>query len=269
VVAWTWIQHHRWLSVLFLAVVVIGTAGGTCWAVFFRTVASPVSLRDALRTYRRDQVAATGALGPGGRIQPMLSGVFRYRTTGGEGLSLLGVSRSFPTKTDMVVTNAVDGCNVVDWLPIVEHTESTTLCPGIDHSLTATSFVTHEQISGTTTTTVVDCPSTTYVVPPIAAVGVQWSATCHQVSPAEPVVVHGLVVAGGPLDVGGQSVPTVHVRLTLSFSGIESGTAPTDLWISTTRGLVVREQELASVTQAGVHYREKMSTELTSLAPAG
>jgi hypothetical protein len=49
---------------------------------------------------------------------------------------------------------------------------------------------------------------------------------------------------------------------------VDQGAAIADFWISTTRGLVVRETEQVAVTQAGVHYAEHMDTRLTSLTPA-
>jgi hypothetical protein len=263
---WNFVQHHRWLSLLFLTVVVVGTAGGTCWAVFFRTMSSPVSLGQALRLYRRDQTS-TSPLGRASR--PLAPGVYAYMTSGGESLSILGESRSFPPKTQMIVSDGPGSCSVLSWVPIAQHTETTTVCPGIDHSLMVSELVTHEQISGTTTTTVIDCPATAYLIPPIAAVGVRWTATCHQANPSENVVVDGLVVGGGPIDVGSQAVPAVHVRLSLQFDGVTTGTAPTDYWISTASGLILREQERAAVTQEGVHYTEKMAALLTSPTPAG
>ncbi len=265
-VVWTWIQHHRLLSIAFVAFLVIGAAGGTAWAVFFRTVASPVTLKEALRMYRRDQVSAARNWG---LVQPLTAGVFRYRTAGGESLSIPGASRSFPATSDMVVSAGAGGCSVVAWVPITQHTETTTVCPSLNHSLVVTNLTTHEQISGTTTTTVLTCPATTYLLPPAAVTGARWSATCHQASPSENVVVQGTDLGDESLRVGGQSVSTVHVRLTLQFAGVEAGVAPTDLWISTTRGLVVREAEQATVTQQGVHYHEQMDTLLVSLTPSG
>ena len=52
---WHWVQQHRLLTVLILAFVIVSTAGGTAWALVFRTVSSPVGLREALRMYRREQ----------------------------------------------------------------------------------------------------------------------------------------------------------------------------------------------------------------------
>jgi len=265
--AWSWINHHRWLSVVFLAIVVLCTAGGTCWAVFFRTVASPVSLRAALRLYKRDQAPTTSSPTSGS----FASGVFAYRSTGGESLSLLDQSRSFPSRTDMVVASgsgASAGCSVVEWVPLVQHTETTTACPAPGHAQRVSDLVTFEQISGTTTTTVVDCPATAYLIPPLAVPGTRWSATCHQVSPAENVALTGEVLPPATIDVDGTPLQTLHVRLTLQFAGAVSGTSPTDYWISVSKGLIVRQLESAQVTQGGVHYTEHMDVQLSSLTPA-
>lgn len=54
-ILWGWVQQHRALSVLVLALVIVICGGGTAWAIVFRTVSSPVSLRDALRAYRKEQ----------------------------------------------------------------------------------------------------------------------------------------------------------------------------------------------------------------------
>jgi hypothetical protein len=269
--AWSWIQHHRWLSVLFLAFFIVGTAGGTCWAVFFRTASSPVTLKEALRLYRRDQSRFSGN---GGREAPGASagasagvltpGVYRYQTSGGESLSIPGADRSFPALSDMLVTSGAPSCSVISWVPLSQHTETTTVCAekGV---LAATRFVTHEVIDGSTTTTVTSCPTTTYFVPPITMSS--WSAVCRQSDPSGKVVIDGRDLGPALLDVGGQSIETTHVRLTMTISGSGTGTAPMDFWISTTRGLLVRELETVGVNQQGVHYNEHMLTELMSLIP--
>jgi hypothetical protein len=264
--AWSFIQHHRSLSVVFLAIIVFCTAGGTCWAVFFRTVASPVSLRAALRLYKRDQSART--IGTVSSAFGLTPGVFAYRTTGGETLSLLDQSRAFPARTSFVVSRAAGACSAAEWVPLVQHTETTTACPGAGHSLVVSNFVTFEQISGTTTTTLINCPATAYLLPPSAQPGARWSAVCRQVNPAENVTLDGVVLAPATLAVGSHRVPTVHVRLTLSFAGAVNGTSPTDYWISVSRGLIVRQQEVARIVQGGIHYSEHMDTQLSSLTPA-
>ena len=263
-------SQHRWWTVGLLALLMVLAAGGTCWAVFFRTVASPVSLRAALRIYRRDHVGGpTSTAAPSGPAV-LTPGVYPYATSGSEGLNLMGVSRFFPARTAMVVTSGPGrSCSTVDWVPLVQHTESTTVCRSVDHSLAVSALTEYETIGGSTTTTVVTCPSSTYFIPPIDLPGVHWTALCHQVSPAENVTVSGQVVGLAPMDVGGTTVSALHVRLTFTFAGVDQGTSPADFWISTARGLVVRERETAHITQDGVHYTELMDSRLTSVTPAG
>ena len=282
---WSWVQQHRWLSVAVLVVVMLSSAGGTCWAVFFRTVASPVTLREALRLYRRAQVGPTLAKdGPTiTTAAPTLSpGVFSYATSGSERLNILGVSRSFPADTGMVTTSGPGpSCSTVSWVPLVEHTETTSVCratgsatgsataPATAHALTVRSQVTHETIGGSTTTTVTNCPDTAYLVPPTATPGTRWVATCHQVSPSEPVTLAGIVLGNGTSEVGPGSphVDTLHVRLSFTFTGTDQGTSPDDFWISTSRGVIVREREVTNIAQGSIHYVEVMDTQLKSLTP--
>ena len=61
---WQWVQQHRLLSVIVLALVIVSCAGGTAWALVFRTVSSPVGLREALRMYRREQTRQDDGVAP-------------------------------------------------------------------------------------------------------------------------------------------------------------------------------------------------------------
>ena len=142
---WHWVQQHRLLTVLILAFIIVSTAGGTAWALVFRTVSSPVGLREALRMYRKEQ---TGKMLSSLRNKLPAPGVYTYRTSGGEGLNLMGVQRSFPTTTSMIVA---DGhCATVSWVPITQHTEATTVCNEANGALEIPKLVTDESIGGTT-----------------------------------------------------------------------------------------------------------------------
>jgi len=263
VVVWHWVQQHRWLSIIVLAFVIVSCAGGTAWALVFRTVSSPVGLREALRMYRREQ---TEKVLTNLRNRLPAPGVYTYRTRGGEGLSLMGVQRSFPDSTSMIVTG--DQCATVSWVPITQHTESTTLCAGPAGSLSASGVVTEESIAGTSTTSKLRCPSTAYVIPPHLRRGQVWQAKCSMDNPAEPVSLHGRVVGPATLMVGGHGVDTVHTRVTFIYtSGGLRGSSPTDYWVIPSSGLIVRERESVRVTQGGVHYSEDMDTTLGRLSP--
>jgi hypothetical protein len=263
VLVWHWVQQHRWLSVLVLAFVILSTAGGTAWALVFRTVSSPIGLREALRMYRKEQservLASLRAHLPG-------PGVYSYRTTGGEGLNIVGVQRGFPARTSMIVTD--DRCATVSWVPITQHTESTTVCPGAGGALSVPQLVTHEDIAGTSTTATLTCPSTAYLLPPGGATGQRWSGMCSLSNPSEKVALAGVVLGSSTMTVGRATVAVEHTRLTFTYQGTARGTNPIDLWVVPSTGLIVREKELVSVTQSGVQYNENMDTVLTGLTPA-
>jgi hypothetical protein len=262
-VVWGWVQQHRWLSLVALAIVVIGTAGGTAWALVFRTVSSPINLKDALRLYRKEAVTS---LANSWRARLPRPGVYTYRTSGGEGLSVMGAQRSFPARSSMIVTDGT--CTHVTWAPFVQHTETTTVCPTTSGAYTIPSTVTHETIGGSTTTSTLDCPATLYLLPPNLRAGSHWSARCTLSDPHEAVTVDGVALGRIAVTVGGQRVEVEHVRLTQHFVGAASGTNPTDYWVIPTNGLIVREVEDVEVTQDGVHYRQNSDTRLTSLTPA-
>jgi hypothetical protein len=263
VLIWHWVQQHRLLSVLALAIVIIVTVGGTAWALVFRTVSSPVGLREALRVYRREQ---TSKVLESVRAHLPAPGVYMYRTKGSEGLSMLGLTRAFPDSTYMVVAD--DKCATVSWVPITEHTEETTVCPSAGGALTVPRMVTDESIAGTTTTSTIACPADTFLLPAAAGSGQRWRATCSLADPAETVTAAGEVLGSATVAVAGRRVSVEHTRLTLDFSGAERGTDPTDFWVVPSTGLIVREKETVDVSQGSVHYNENMDTALTKFTPA-
>lgn len=260
-IVWHWVQQHRLLAVLILAFVIVGSAGGTAWALVFRTVSSPVGLREALRIYRREQTEKMFQ----SLRDHLPPGVYSYRTTGGESLSLMGMSRSFPPTTSMIVTGA--NCAVVSWVPITQHTETTTECADAQGGFSVPRLVTTESIAGSDTTSTVECPATAYLLAPDAAPGTKWAATCVLQSPAEKVALAGEALGRSTMTVAGHAVTVVHTRFTLTFDGTQTGTNPTDFWIVPSTGLLVQEKERVVVTSGGVHYSENMLSTLTRLSP--
>jgi hypothetical protein len=168
----------------------------------------------------------------------------------------------------MIVTDAT--CATMRWEPLEQHVEGLVVCPQGDGALTITSAPSYEQIAGTQTTSVIDCPPDTYLVPPDPTNGERWHTTCH--SPGQNVVFSGEVVGPTSVTVDGQKVPALHTRLTLNFSGSQSGTNPNDYWISLQDGLILRQRETVDVSQkagplGSVRYTEQMAITLASTAP--
>jgi hypothetical protein len=262
VVVWQWVQQHRLLAVLILAFVIVSSAGGTAWALVFRTASSPVGLREALRIYRREQ---TEKMLQTLRDHLPSPGVYSYRTTGGESLSIPGMARSFPPTTSMIVIGS--NCATVSWVPLTQHTETMTECTGSDGGFTMPRLVTQESIAGTDTISTLSCPATVYLLPPDAIRGEKWATTCALQSPAEKVALAGEALGQSTMSIAGHSITVEHTRVTLTFDGSQAGTNPTDFWIVPSSGLIVQEREKVSVTSGGVHYSENMLSTLTSLGP--
>jgi hypothetical protein len=260
----TWLTHHRLLAVgLSLTLIVLAVLFGL-WYFVLRAPATQVDLRQALRLYRADQRA--GRTSGSGQLPP--SGVYRYRTTGGEQLSLAGINRHFPADTEAIVTDA--RCATVEWEPFQQHTEGLVECPMADGGLGLSSALSYEQIAGTKTTDVIRCPTHTYFVPPDPKPGLRWHGTCH--ATGQTVGVSGLIVGTSSVRVKGTAVPALHTRLTLTVSGGESGTNPNDYWISLKNGVILRQQETVTMAQqagplGSVRYSEQMAITIDSLAP--
>jgi hypothetical protein len=261
--ALTWATHHRFLALgMGFAVILVAVAAGV-WFFLLRSPGTQLDLRQALRLYKDQQPKSGGA---NAQLPP--PGVYRYRTSGGESLSIGGISRSFPPATDMIVTDS--SCATMKWEPLEQHIEGMVACPTANRALSIASAPSYEEIAGIKTTTDIRCPSGTYLVPPHPTVGERWKTTCH--SPGQNTVFAGSVIGFTSVKVGGQNVPALHTRLTLSFSGSQSGTNPNDYWVSLKDGIILRQRETVAVSQAAgplgsVHYGEQMAIALTSLTP--
>jgi hypothetical protein len=261
----TWLATHRtWLVLgMGIPVLLLAVAAGV-WFFVLRSPGTQVSLRQAVRLYRLEE--KSGRPGDGAHLPP--PGVYRYLTSGGEQLSLGDIGRSFPTTSEMIVTE--DGCATMKWEPLVQHMEGLVECPERNGSLVVESALSYEEIAGTKTTSVIHCPATTYFVPPDWFVGERWNSKCH--SEGERVGVSGEVVGASWVDVGRNREPAVHTRLTLFFSGSESGTNPNDYWVSLNGGLILRQRETVEMREkAGplgdVRYAEQMAITLASIVP--
>jgi hypothetical protein len=259
----TWVTNHRiWALGMGVAVLIVAVAVGV-WFFLLRSPGTQVDLKQALRLYKQDQ-------GSGGSSNSKLPppGVYQYRTSGGENLSVAGISRSFPSKTDIIVTDAQ--CATLEWEPLKQHTEGMVECPSSNGALAIVSAPSYEEIAGTATTMDIRCPANTYFVPSDPKVGEHWQSTCH--ATGQKVVYSGSVVGFTTLTVGEQKVPSIHVREDLTFSGAQTGTNPNDYWVSLANGVVLRQRETVDVNQAAgplgsVHYGEQMAIALTSLTP--
>jgi len=264
VAPFTWTSDHRWWVIVPAIVILLVAAAVSFWFVVLRSVGNPVDLRDALRLYR-SQGGSRGVAGAG-LPQP---GVYQYRTSGGEQLSVAGIHRAFPASTNMIVTEGT--CATVQWQALQQHVEQIVECSQPDGSLTLASATTTEQIATDSNTTVMVCDKETFIVPPDRHVGERWSSSCHQ--DHSVVRLKGQVIGPAHVTVGTKSVAAIHTRFTLYFAGSEQGVSPTDVWIAPADGLILRQRESVSIAQASgplgsIRYSETMNVALRSLVPS-
>jgi hypothetical protein len=260
----TWVTHHRLWAVGIGAAIVIAAVAAGIWFFALRSPGTQIDLRQAIRLYRQDQQA--GRSGRGAGLPP--AGVYRYRTSGSEHLSVGGISRSFPTVTEMIVNDS--NCATFKWAPFNEHIEGLVECRLGGQGFAMTSALSDEKIAGIHTAETIDCPPGAYFVPPDPTTGQEWHSMCH--SSGERVAYFGQVIGGSSIDIGGRTVPALHTRVTLSFSGSKSGWSPTDYWISMQNGLILRQRETVDVAQrssplGSVRYTEQMAIALVSVTP--
>jgi hypothetical protein len=258
-----WATHHRlWVLGIGVGVLIVAVAAGL-WFFALRSPGTQIDLRQALRLYRQGQHARSNG---SPRLPP--PGVYRYWTSGGEHLSLGGINRSFPGLTEMIVNDS--NCATVKWAPFVEHIEGLVECPSVGGGIAMASAMSDEQIAGIRTVETVQCPTNAYLVPPEVSPGERWEATCHV--PSGSVAFAGEVVGSAAVTVGRHKIPALHTRVTLFYSGDESGANPTDYWISMQNGVILRQRETVDVAQesgplGSVRYTEEMALAIASTKP--
>jgi hypothetical protein len=255
--------HHRfWILGLGVTALLVAVAAGV-WFFVLRSPGTQVDLRQALRLYRQGQHAKS----VGNALLPP-PGVYRYRTSGGEELSIGGINRSFPGTTEMVVTDS--GCATIMWDPLEQHTEGVIVCTTDQGALTMNTALSDEEIAGTHVVDTYHCPSDAFFVPPHPSPGQKWKATCHGMG--ERVEFSGQILRMSDVKAGGLEIPAIHTRLTLSFAGAEAGTNPTDYWVSTQDALILAERESVHVKEGSgplgsVNYSEHLALAIDSTAP--
>ncbi|MGH9019070.1 MAG: hypothetical protein ACRDY1_15065 [Acidimicrobiales bacterium] len=260
--AWR-VGHSLWAVGGGVVIVALAALVGV-WFFVLRSPGTRVDLHQALTLYRRDQRAPVGD----DAALPE-TGVYRYRTTGGEQLSMADIHRSFPPWSDIIVT-AAQGCATMTWEPLVQHTEGWTECPAPAGGTQIVATPSYEQIAGVATTTEITCPPGMDFVPRHPRVGQRWQVDCH--APSETVTFTGAVLGRADVRVGAVTVPALHLHVTLSFHGAETGSNPNDLWVSAASGLILRQTETTTLSQktgplGSISYGEQMTIRLASVTP--
>ena len=245
--------------VVVVAAVALASAGAAAWFLLLRDEAEPVTVDEALTSFRTDTEPAPKT------PSPIPEGVYVYATTGYEKTdALTGVTHRYPRRSTITVTAADCGASL-DWRVLDGRSTTWIYCVTPGAWLLDSQDERHTFFGRTERTTYV-CDDT-----PIRRAG---SRARYQVSCAtETSRETGRLTLLGreQLRVGGESVMTEHVRKTTWFTGEIRGTAGHDIWYDADSGVPVKVVMVSRTTNdsavGDVHYEEDARLVLTSLTP--
>ncbi|MGH3136919.1 MAG: hypothetical protein ACRDPV_10560 [Gaiellaceae bacterium] len=239
------------------ALVIAGVAG---WLVLLRDEAEPVTVAEALTSFRTDTEPTPGA------PSPIPEGVYVYATAGYERTdALTGVTHRYPKRSTITISATDCGVSLL-WRVLKGRTTKWIYCTTPAGWELASQDERHTFFGRTEPTTYL---CTGLPIRPAAGSVTRWSVACATDTSEEHGV--GSLVGREPIRVGGQMVTAEHVRRTSTFSGEIRGSSRHDLWFDSESGVPVKIAMVSRTTNdsrvGAVHYEEDVTLLLTSLTP--
>ena len=197
--------------------------GGRYWS-------GNVDLAEALARFRAQGVTATTADAVPGLPAP---GVYRYRTTGGEYVSLLDTRRAYSATTMRIVTSR--GCGVrEEQFFVTQHREYYDRCDGrlVTYGTDIAYWWTHGTQNFVCQGGSFDMAGTR------PGTRDEWDCSDEDTRAHQTTVY----LADESVTVEGTALPARHTRWTTEFSGATVGAAVVDDWFDPATGLLLREK---------------------------
>lgn len=229
---------------------------------------SPVGVDEAVDRFEAEQTdSPTASTEPSEAPRPA-EGVYVYATEGRETIDLLGgATHDYPAETTVAVTHTECGIGQ-RWLPLDERWDHEELCL-TDEGRERQILRTHHEFFGIDDDEDFTCEPGYVQHPARPRAGATWTTVCE--SDGSRLEGTGTVVGIETRTVAGQSVRTVHVRITEEATGANTGPSRDDYWWRLGDGLLVARAstvESRSDTPLGVAtYTERFTLELVSLDP--
>lgn len=242
-------------------VLVVLLAGVGAWLALFRDTAEPVTVADAVTSFRTDTESTPSD------VSPIPPGVYVYATNGYEKTdALIGITHRYPRRTTITVAAAPCGMTLT-WRVLEGRSTTWTVCAGDDGWELRTQDERHT-FFGRTETTTYDCGRTS-IRPARPSVGSSWVVSCATSGAHESGRV--LVVRRARLAVAGVAAEAWDVRKSTTFRGSIRGSAVYDFWFPTRPGVPLRIRMISRTTNdspvGDVHYEEVATLRLLSLRP--
>lgn len=237
----------------------LAAAIAAAWFLFLRDTSEPVTVGEAVTSFRMDTEPTQGA------PSPIPEGVYVYATDGYEKTdALTGVRHRYPRRSTITITSADCGVSLL-WRVFESRSTEWIYCVTPDGLELATQDERHTFFGRTEQTTYV-CEDTP-IKPETARA--RWPVACS--TDAAEETGKGRVVGRERLVVAGKSVATVHVLKITSFAGEIRGTSRHDIWFAAQSGVPVKMVMVSRTTNdspvGDVHYDEDVTLLLTSLTP--
>lgn len=240
---------------------VVVIAGVATWFFAFRDTADPVTVDEAVTSFRTDTEPSPSA------PSPIPEGVYVYATKGFEKTdALTGITHRYPRRS--TVTIAAVECGVsLTWRALKGRSTTWLYCVNDDGWELRSQDERHTFFGHTERTTYV-CEDTP-IRPALSSVGMRWRVSCTTDGSKERGVA--TVLADGLVRVAGSSVEARHVRKTTTFAGAIRGTSRYDFWFHEPLGVPAKITLASRTTNdspiGDVHYAEFVALRLTSLEP--
>jgi hypothetical protein len=267
-------RRRRWVIAGGIVVVLV-VAAVVVVVLWQRNTAHEVSIADARRRYERSapssQPMAPAVLRPA-------AGVYLYRGSGNEALTLPPKDHAQGPNMPATVTHRADGC----WMLRIDyssaHWQQWTFCP-TDGGLVETGDQTFETWDFVFTTydsaTTLSCDPPSVLIRAGMKAGDTWNQRCRGTSSNTT----GETVTAGPytfvgdavVNVAGTKVPAYHFRQVRRLSGVQQGEQTVELWLDRQTGLMlrnIRSQTVHTESPIGSStYTENGEFRVTSLTP--
>jgi len=254
---------------------VLLVAGGARLAVaWINRGAEEASTRDVIERYRRE---AGGGAGTSGFLRPA-RGVYTYRASGTERLSILGTAQQWGPTMPATLTTGADGCWTLRIDYSTNHWQEEDYCPSGNRLLDEggrgyQSFDFGAAKIGDTTVFTCDPPGE--VIRVDARPGESWPQSCEGRSQGSGTTVRSAgtntFVGIEELVIGGRKVPALHYRQRRTLSGDQTGTEDTHSWYAVGDAMLLRATHDTTVRSPSpigeVTYTEQGEFRLTSLRP--
>ena len=241
---------------------VVVLAGLGAWLMLFRDTAEPVTVEDAITSFRMEPEGSASA-------SPIPPGVYVYGTDGSESTdALTGVTHRYPNRSTIIVAAADCGVSLA-WRVLKGRSTEWRLCQ-TDGGWQLRAQDERHTFYGQTERTTYICEDTP-ILPARHPLGASWPVECATDGATETGMAR--IVARRPWQpvAGGRSRASVLVRKVTTFGGDIRGFARYAFWFDEVTGLPVR-LDMASRTSnespvGDVHYREDVVLRLLSLEP--